>query len=161
MWAKEKLISPSVFPAGSTHSTFSSNPLGTAVGLEVMKLIEESNFAQDVPEKGNYFSQRLKELQKKYREIGDVDNLGLALRVEICQADGYTPNRELTDRIVETGLGGKLAVGGKKYGLMLDVGGYYKNVFTIAPSFYISEKEIDLGVELFEIALTKARKYCN
>lgn len=33
IWAREKLISPKVFPAGSTHSTFSSNPLGTAVGL--------------------------------------------------------------------------------------------------------------------------------
>jgi 4-aminobutyrate aminotransferase-like enzyme len=41
---------------------------------------------------------------------------------------------------------------------VLDVGGYYKNVFTLAPSFYISEKEIDLGVELFEEALSKAIK---
>ena len=44
------------------------------------------------------------------------------------------------------------------HGLVLDVGGYYKNVFTLAPSFYITEKEIDLGVELFEEALSKALK---
>jgi 4-aminobutyrate aminotransferase-like enzyme len=43
-------------------------------------------------------------------------------------------------------------------GLVLDVGGYYKNVFTLAPSLYITEKEIDLGVELFEDALRKALK---
>ena len=43
-----------------------------------------------------------------------------------------------------------------KNGLILDVGGYYKNVFTLAPSFYITEKEIDLGVDLFEEALVKA-----
>ena len=41
-------------------------------------------------------------------------------------------------------------------GLVLDVGGYFKNVFTIAPSLYITEKEIDLSVELFEQALKKA-----
>ena len=35
------------------------------------------------------------------------------------------------------------------------MGGYYKNVFTIAPSFYIKEHEIDLAVELFEEALKK------
>jgi 4-aminobutyrate aminotransferase / (S)-3-amino-2-methylpropionate transaminase / 5-aminovalerate transaminase len=35
-------------------------------------------------------------------------------------------------------------------GLVLDVGGYYKNVFTIAPSFTITEDEIDLSVELLE-----------
>ncbi len=158
VWAKEKLISPDVFPPGSTHSTFSANPLGTAVGLEVMKLIEESDFSTTVPKKGRYFISRLRKLQKKYPQIGDVDGLGLAIRLEICEKDGYTPNKELTDAIVELGLGGKLSAGGKRRGLILDVGGYYKNVFTIAPSFYITEKEIDLGVELFEEAISKAIK---
>ncbi|MCX5710874.1 MAG: aminotransferase class III-fold pyridoxal phosphate-dependent enzyme [Candidatus Omnitrophica bacterium] len=158
IWAKEKFISPEVFPPGSTHSTFSSNPLGTAVGLEVMKLIEESDFAAMVPKKGQYFISRLKKLQKKYPQIGDVDGLGLALRMEMCEKDGYTPSKELTDKIVEIGLSGKLTAGGKTRGLILDVGGYYKNVFTLAPSFYITEEEIDLGVDLFEEALVKALK---
>lgn len=158
VWAKEELISPGVFPPGSTHSTFSSNPLGTAVGLEVMKLIEESDFATEIPKKGQYFISRLKKLQKKYPQIGDVDGLGLAIRVEMCQKDGYTPNKELTDAIVELGLSGELSTGNKKRGLVLDVGGYYKNAFTIAPSFYITTKEIDLGCELFEEALSKAIK---
>lgn len=158
VWAKEELIAPGVFPPGSTHSTFSSNPLGTAVGLEVMKIIEESDFATEIPKKGLYFVSRLKKLQKKYPQIGDVDGLGLAIRIEICQKDGYTPNKELTDAICELGLSGNLAAGGKKRGLILDVGGYYKNVFTIAPSFYITNKEIDLGCELFEEALCKAIK---
>jgi 4-aminobutyrate aminotransferase-like enzyme len=158
VWAKEKYISPKVFPPGSTHSTFSANPLGTAVGLEVMKLIEESDFATEVLDKGTYFVSHLRKLQKKYPQIGHVDGLGLALRIEICEKDGYTPNKELTDAIVEAGLSGRLNVDGKYRGLILDVGGYYKNVFTLAPSFYISEKEIDLGVELFEAALLKSLK---
>jgi 4-aminobutyrate aminotransferase-like enzyme len=158
IWAKEELISPKVFPPGSTHSTFSSNPQGTAVGLEVMKLIEESDLATEIPRKGNYFLSRLKTLQKRYPQIGDVDGLGLAIRIEMCQKDGYTPNKELTDAITNIGLSGKLTAGGKKRGLILDVGGYYKNAFTLAPSFYITEKEMDLGVDLFEEALSKAIK---
>ncbi len=158
IWAKEKLISPQVFPPGSTHATFSSNPLGTAVGLEVMKLIEESDFSTSIPKKGRYFVSQLKKLQKKYPQIGDVDGIGLALRIEMCEKDGYTPSKELTDKITNIGLSGSLNAGGKRRGLILDVGGYYKNVFTIAPSFYITEKEIDLGVELFEEALNKALK---
>jgi 4-aminobutyrate aminotransferase-like enzyme len=158
IWAKEKLISPSVFPPGSTHSTFSSNPLGTATGLETIKLIEESDFAVSVPRKGEYFVSRLRKLKKQYPQIGDVDGLGLAIRIEVCQKDGYTPNRELTDAIAQIGLGGNLKRGGKRRGLILDVGGYYKNVFTLAPSLYIKEKEIDLGLELFEEALQKAIK---
>jgi 4-aminobutyrate aminotransferase-like enzyme len=153
IWAKEKLISPEAFPPGSTHSTFSSNSLGTAIGLETMKLIEESDLAVEVPEKGEYFLSRLKSLKKKYPEIGDVDGLGLAMRIEICRKDGFTPNKELTDIITNIGLSGKLSSGGKKRGLILDVGGYYKNVFTLAPSLYIQKKEIDLAVDLFEEAL--------
>lgn len=156
IWAKEELISPEVFPPGSTHSTFSANSLGTAAGLEVMNLIEDSNFSVEVPRKGEYFLSKLKQLQKKYPQIGDVGGLGLALRVEMCQQDGKTPNRELTDRMMNIGLSADLNAGRKKMGLILDVGGYYKNIFTIAPSLYITEKQIDLAVDLFEQAFKKA-----
>ncbi len=155
IWAKEKLISPQVFPPGSTHSTFSANPLGTAVGLETMRLIEESDFSISVPRKGEYFLSQLRRLRKKYPQIGDVGGLGLALRIEICQKDGFTPDKKLTDTIANIGLNGNLNVDGKKRGLVLDVGGYYKNVFTLAPSLCIQEKEIDLAVLLFEEALKK------
>jgi len=156
IWAKEELISPEIFGPGMTHSTFSSNPLGTAAGLAVMDLIADSNFDVDVPQKGAYFLKKLKVLQKKYSCIGQVDGLGLALRIEICQKDGFTPNRELTDAIMNIGLKADLHSGGKKRGLVLDIGGYYKNVFTLAPSLYITEEEIDLAVNLFEEALQKA-----
>ncbi len=158
MWAKEALIAPGVFPPGSTHSTFSSNTLGTAVGLETVKIIEDENFDKTINEKGQYLVKRFKELQKKYPYIGDVDGLGLAIRVEICESDGFRPSKKLTDEIYEIGLSGKLSAQGKKRGLILDVGGYYKNVFTLAPSFYITNKEMDLAIELFEESLKKALK---
>jgi len=87
-----------------------------------------------VPEKGAYFLDGLRGLQKRHPEIGDVDGLGLALRAEICQTDGYTPNKELLDRMVDIGLAGDLLHDGKRMGLVLDVGGWYKNVITFAPS---------------------------
>ena len=91
LWAREELINPTVFPPGSTHSTFASNPLGTALGLEVMKMTHEMDFGKQVRESGAYFLEGLKELQKRHKEIGDVDGLGLALRAEICTEDGFTP----------------------------------------------------------------------
>ena len=39
---------------------------------------------------------------------------------------------------------------GKKYGLVLDVGGYYKNVFTLAPSFIMTHEEFDLAIDLLD-----------
>ena len=79
-----------------------------------------------------------------------MDGLGLALRIEVCKPDGLTPDRELVDRIFAEGVKGELTAGGKKYGLVLDVGGYYKNVFTLAPSFTITRAEMDLAIDLLD-----------
>ena len=153
IWAREELISPQVFPPGSTHSTFSSNTLGTATALEVVRMLAESDYEASVAAKGAYFLARLRDLKTRWRMIGDVDGIGLALRIEMCGEDGFTPNKELANAIFEEGLKGSIAARGGQYGLILDVGGYYKNVFTLAPSLEISEDEIDLGLELFESLL--------
>jgi 4-aminobutyrate aminotransferase-like enzyme len=158
IWAREELISPEVFPPGSTHSTFASNPLGTAVGLETMKMLAESDYEAMVMARGTHFLDGLRDLQKRHPEIGDVDGLGLALRAEICEADGFTPNKALLDRMVDIGLAGELDHNGRKVGLVLDVGGYYKNVITLAPSLHITGEEIDLALALLDQVLTRAKK---
>ena len=158
LWAKEELINPDIFPPGSTHSTFASNPLGTAVGLEVMKMTHEIDFGRQVCESGAYFLDGLRDMQKRHPEIGDVDGMGLALRAEICTADGFTPNKDLLDRMVDIGLSGDLEYQGEKRGLVLDVGGYYKNVITFAPSLMITRPEIDEAMVLLEQLLIRAKQ---
>lgn len=106
-------------------------------------------------EKGNYLISKLRGLQKKYSVMGDVDGLGLALRIEMTKPDGFTPDRKLTDMIFQKGMEGGIEINGEKYGLVLDVGGYYKNAFTLAPSLTITYEEIDLFIKLFESLLTK------
>lgn len=151
IWAKEELINPGVFPPGSTHSTFNSNPLGTAVALEAMKLMEENNYAKAVPEKGAYFLEGLEDLKRRHKIVGDVDGLGMALRIEICEPhDSFTPSKVLVDRMVDEGLKGDLEHKGTKYGLVLDIGGYHKNVITLAPSLEMSYGEIDLALILLD-----------
>ncbi|GHU05836.1 hypothetical protein FACS1894205_6410 [Alphaproteobacteria bacterium] len=158
IWAREELINPQVFPCGSTHSTFASNPLGTAVALETMRMLDESDYDAKVNELGSYFLSGLKELESRYSIIGDVDGLGLALRVEICAEDGFTPDKAMLDRIVDEGIKGDLDVNGKKYGLVLDVGGYYKNVITLAPSLHINHEEIDLAMRLLDEILQRVTR---
>ncbi len=156
IWAREELINPAIFPPGSTHSTFASNPLGTAAGLAVMEYVRKNDFEASVAGKGAYLLARLKDLQKRYPVIGDVDGLGLAVRIELTKSDGFTPDRALTDRIFQEGMKGDISVGnGNRYGLVLDVGGYYKNVFTLAPALTVSNGEIDLFMALFETLLKK------
>lgn len=156
IWAKEEMIHPGIFPPGSTHSTFASNPMGTAVALETMKMLEEEDFGASILEKGAYFLDGLKQLQRRYPIIGDVDGLGLALRVEICKEDGYTPDKATMDWLCDEGMKGDLRVGTRMYGLVLDVGGYHKNVITLAPNLLITKDEIDLALTLLDQLFTRA-----
>src|SRR5215467_5980843 len=147
-WVKEDLIDPSDWPPDSTSC---ASPQGTAVALEVLRIFEERDFTSEVQQKGVYFLSCLQRLKEKYPQIiGDVDGLGLALRIEICRGKGKEPGPELTNRIFHEGLKGNLVAEGSLYGLVLDVGGYYKNVFTLAPYLEITYPEIDLGIELLD-----------
>ena len=155
IWAKEALINPTVFPPGSTHSTFNANPMGTSVALETLRMAMEGDYERSVAEKGAYFLAGLKDLQARWPQLGDVDGLGLALRAEICQSDSYTPDKSLLDRMVAEGLKGDLEVGGRTMGLILNVGGYHKNVITLAPSLDITTEEIDLALKLLDALLRR------
>ncbi len=159
VWAKEALINPTTFPVGSTHSTFNANPMGTCVALEAMKMMAETDYETMVMAKGAYLLEGLKELQRRYKVIGDVDGLGLALRMEICEPhDSFTPSKALVDRMVDESLKGDLEVDGRKYGLVLDIGGYYKNVVTLAPSLHISQDEMDLALKLLDRVLHRVTR---
>jgi 4-aminobutyrate aminotransferase-like enzyme len=159
LWAREELISPTMFPAGSTHSTFNANPIGTAVGLEAMKFMHETDYEAHVMSRGAKFLEGIQWLKSRHKVIGDVDGLGLALRIEVCQeSDSFTPNKAFVDKMVDIGLAGDLEHEGKKIGLVLDIGGYYKNVITLAPSLEISEAEIDLAIALLDQLFTRVEK---
>jgi 4-aminobutyrate aminotransferase-like enzyme len=159
IWAREELINPDVFPPGSTHSTFNANPMGTAVGLEAMKMMGEIDYEAMVMEKGAYLLRGLEDLKRRYKIVGDVDGLGLALRMEICEAhDSFTPSKAIVDRMVEEGLKGDLEVDGRSYGLVLDIGGYHKNVITLAPSLHITRHEMDLSLQLLDRVLHRVSK---
>ena len=123
-----------------------------------MQLGKDMQYETTVPVKGARFLAGLRELQARHPEIGEVDGLGLALRAEICTADGYTPNKALLDRMVDIGLAGELTHAGRPIGLVLDVGGWYKNVITFAPSLDITNDEIDLAMVLLDQLLTKAKR---
>ena len=155
MWAKEELINPEIWPNGRTHSTFCNNPIGMRAGYEVMSTFEEGDFEREVANKGKYFLDGLKELEKRHKRIGNVDGLGLALRIECVTEDGYTPDAELLKKIVSEGLKGDLSYNGKKYGLILNKGSHYNNTITLVPAVTISYAEIDMALSLLDQLFTR------
>ena len=125
--------------------------MGTSVALEIMKMCAENDYETSVAAKGKRFLDGLKWLMGRHDVIGEVDGLGLCLRMEVCEAhDRFTPNKALLDKMVDIALSGGLEHNGKKIGLIPNIGGYYKNVFTLAPSLEITDGEIDLAIDLFD-----------
>jgi 4-aminobutyrate aminotransferase-like enzyme len=82
----------------------------------------------------------------------------MALRMEICGSDGFTPDKVVVDRMCDEAMKADLEVGGRKYGLVLDIGGYYKNVVTLAPALTISCEEIDLALKLLDQLLHRVTR---
>jgi 4-aminobutyrate aminotransferase-like enzyme len=58
----------------------------------------------------------------------------------------------------QRGLEGNMVVNGRKLGLILDIGGYYKNVVTLAPSLEISKEEMDLAHEVLDLLISECKK---
>jgi 4-aminobutyrate aminotransferase-like enzyme len=57
----------------------------------------------------------------------------------------------------QIGLEGDLSIGERTMGLVLDIGGYYKNVITLAPSLEITPAEMDLGAALLDQVIARAK----
>lgn len=160
-WAREKFIAPDVFPPGRAHSTYSSNPIGTRAGYEVMSIMEEEDFETSIQAKSRQFLQGLNFLKSKYKNIGDIGGIGFALRIEITEDDGYTPSKRICDFLQEEGLKGDLSYKGKRCGLVLNNGGFYKNIITLVPSLYISGEEIDMSIELLDQLFGRIEQNCH
>ena len=160
LWAKEKFISPKVFTPGSAHSTYCSNPIGVRAAHEVISIVEEqqNDLEREIPRKSKLFMDGLNMLKAKYDEVGDVGGIGFALRMELTQKDGYTPNRELCDAMQEEGLKGDLIYNGEKCGLVLNNGGFFKNIITFVPQLYITDEEINMAICLLDQLLGRLTK---
>ncbi|MCX7822091.1 MAG: aspartate aminotransferase family protein [Syntrophobacterales bacterium] len=87
-----------VFDPGSHASTFGGTPLVSAVALETLRTIANPHFLIEVQRKGEYFIERLRELQKKYGVVKDVRGRGLILAMELDR-----PGKIIVDKCLERG----------------------------------------------------------
>lgn len=136
------------WPAGAHGGTFGGNPLACAAALETLDMIEEEHILEHCREMGDYFIDRLKELQKKYPScIGDVRGIGLMTAIEIVREDG-SPDAALTLEIKEEAL--------KKDVLLLNCGSDHNVIRFIAP-LIVQEEEIDIAVNVIDKILEEKK----
>ena len=135
----------------SHYTSHVSDPLPAAVGLAVLKVIEEERLIERARTMGAYLRNRLEELQQRYEEIGDVRGLGLLLGVELVKdRASRTPHHalgaETTKRCFELGLSMNIRRRPERGA-----------VWRIAPPLTVSEAEIDRGIEILDQSLRESR----
>lgn len=124
--------------------TYAGHPVGAAVAVEMLKIIEETDLPGQVRARAPHFAARVLAL-RDHPAVADVRTIGLAGAVQLHSAHtGASAAGALADK------GKALAAAAEARGLIIRVTGPSA---VIAPPLIISEEEIDLLFDRFEDAL--------
>jgi 4-aminobutyrate aminotransferase len=131
---------------GAHSNTFGGNLAAVAAAQATIDVIEKEHLLDNARDMGNYLLSRLRELQSKFSEIGDVRGLGLMTATEFVK-DPKTkePAVAFRDRVLEEAY---------KHGLILLPCG--KSAIRYIPPLIVRREEIDEAVEILEGALRTA-----
>lgn len=121
------------FDFGSHATTFGGTPLATAVALEVLNIISDDNFLDNVRKKGQYFKEKLKGLKEKHARVVDVRGKGLLLGLELDKDAGFFVGELFKKGFIINGIQDK--------------------ILRFAPPLIIEEKEIDRLISALDILL--------
>ncbi|KHE71536.1 ornithine--oxo-acid transaminase [Halobacillus sp. BBL2006] len=124
-----------VFTPGSHGSTFGGNPLACAVSLASLEVIEEEKLAKRSLKLGQYFQDRLKEIDNP--AIKEVRGKGLFVGVELTD-----PARPYCEKLKEEGLLCKET---------------HETVIRFAPPLVISEEDLEWAIEKIKGVLSVSK----
>jgi ornithine--oxo-acid transaminase len=114
-----------VFNPGSHGSTFGGNPLACAVSIAALDVIIEEKLPERSLELGNYFIEKLREIQ--HPDIKEVRGRGLFIGVEL-----HTSARPYCEKLKQEGLLCKET---------------HDTVIRFAPPLVITKEELDWAIE--------------
>jgi predicted acetylornithine/succinylornithine family transaminase len=119
---------------GSHASTFGGNPIACAVALEVLNIVSEAGFLEEVALKGRVLKEKLEGLAKEHANlIKEVRGIGLLLAIEF-----YEPAERIFKGLLER----RVLVTMPK-----------PNIIRLTPPLTINYREIDYFVEALEQTL--------
>jgi acetylornithine/succinyldiaminopimelate/putrescine aminotransferase len=108
-WVRDKyaeLLSP-----GTHATTFGGNPLGCAVALKILEVIERDHLAENATEIGDFLMSKLGDLRVRFPEIiKEVRGLGLMIGLEFkadakaFRGSDKTPAIQVVNRLHEKNL---------------------------------------------------------
>lgn len=158
IWAKDNIIAPEVWKTGSTHCTFAGHPLGTAIGMETFKIIENPEQIKNMEKSSRYFSYIINQLAADYPCITRAQVLGHAAGIDLCDPVTHQPASEKVHLLIETALNEPYIHNGEKTGLILTAGGLYNSSLMLSPSVFISSEDLELFNNLLHFYMDKVFK---
>ncbi len=135
------------FP-GLTFATFGGNPVSTAVGLAVIQVIEEDDLLTNCRVVGDYFHDRLLELQQKYPIIGEVRGMGIMQAIELVK----DPNTKEPNPLAVLAIFEET----KRQGVLIGKGGLYGNVIRTGLMLNSTTDTVDQLIEALNKGLASA-----
>jgi len=127
--------------------TFRGNQAGIAAGNAAYDFIVENQLEAHVIEIGNYFLEKLREVQQESDFIGDVRGKGLFISVEyVKNVESKQPFPEFVAQLREQCF---------QTGLLFEVGGHYDHVIRFVPPLTITKTIVDNAIAIFREAHQK------
>jgi len=134
--------------------TFAGNPLSAAVGLEVLKVIEEEGYVDRVVKLGDYFLKGLNTL-KRHPMVGDVRCIGLLAGLEFVHdrktKKPYPAEYRVGSRLQQICLSNGLYVYPGRVSSIVDGGDH----ILLAPPFIITEQQLDEIVDILDRSIAQ------
>ena len=127
--------------------TYSSHPVGCAVALAMLELIEKEDFPTQAREKGARLLKNLKEALEDHPNVGDVRGLGMMCGIEIVKDKATGEEFDASEKI-----GPKVHQAGVERGLFSRVRG---DVYCLAPPIITTEAQLDKIVEILKDSITE------
>jgi 4-aminobutyrate aminotransferase len=129
---------------GSHASTFGGNPVSCRAALATIELLEDG-LIKNAESVGSYILSQLRELQKRYAQIGDVRGKGLMIGLELIK-DPISKTRAIDER-------SRVIQGCFEKGLLIL--GCGENTIRFIPPLIVSREEADTALTIFEEVLKK------
>ncbi len=136
------------YPNPGAHSnTFGGNLAAVASSLATIEVIEKEKLLDHARAEGDYLLGRLRELQAKHEEIGDVRGIGLMTATEFVRdRASKEPAAAFRDRVLEEAV---------RRGLILL--GCGRSSIRYIPPLVVKREEIDEAIEILDAAIRAAR----
>lgn len=130
------------------HFTHEKSPVGAAAGLAMLEYLKKEAIADKVAELGDYFQEKLRELQERYPIIGNIDGKGFLIGIDLVK------NVQTKERAAEEAR--QIMLHCLQRGLSFKL--YEGNVITMRPSLIIGKEEIDFIIAVLQSAFEEAVK---